>query len=142
MRGETMDEYPYPITIDVSWTNSVSKGIQNKLQIYFQSKKKSSGGDCLVHYEDQRSTSATVYFKSEDVRESVLSRDNHEITVDNETVKLRLSSSSSGGNLKEACTLSLLLSCTRWAPYHPGTPNLHNRENNHTGKKTYHKTKM
>uniref|UniRef100_A0AAZ3S5F4 Poly [ADP-ribose] polymerase n=1 Tax=Oncorhynchus tshawytscha TaxID=74940 RepID=A0AAZ3S5F4_ONCTS len=105
MRGETMDEYPYPITVDVSWTNSVSKGIQNKLQIYFQSKKKSSGGDCLVHYEDQRSTSATVYFKSEDVRERVLSRDNHEITVDNETVKLRLSSS--GGNLKEACTLSL-----------------------------------
>uniref|UniRef100_A0AAZ3PE84 Macro domain-containing protein n=1 Tax=Oncorhynchus tshawytscha TaxID=74940 RepID=A0AAZ3PE84_ONCTS len=101
-----MDEYPYPITIDVSWTNSVSKGIQNKLQIYFQSKKKSSGGDCLVHYEDQRSTSATVYFKSEDVRERVLSRDNHEITVDNETVKLRLSSSS-GENLKEDCTLSL-----------------------------------
>uniref|UniRef100_A0A8C7VB42 PAR14-like first RRM domain-containing protein n=1 Tax=Oncorhynchus mykiss TaxID=8022 RepID=A0A8C7VB42_ONCMY len=110
MRGETMDEYPYPITIDVSWTNSVSKGIQNKLQIYFQSKKKSSGGDCLVHYEDQRSTRATVYFKSEDVRESVLSRDNHEITVDNETVKLRLSSSSSGGNLKEACTLSVTVS--------------------------------
>ncbi|CDQ59137.1 unnamed protein product [Oncorhynchus mykiss] len=102
-----MDEYPYPITVDVSWTNSVSKGIQNKLQIYFQSKKKSSGGDCLVHYEDQRSTRATVYFKSEDVRERVLSRDNHEITVDNETVTLRLSSSSSGENLKEACTLSL-----------------------------------
>eukprot|EP00063_Salmo_salar_P009126 XP_013983961.1 PREDICTED: poly [ADP-ribose] polymerase 14-like isoform X1 [Salmo salar] len=101
-----MDEYPYPITVDVSWTKSVSKGIQNKLQIYFQSKKKSSGGDCLVLYEDQRSTRATVYFKSEDVRERVLSRDNHEITVDNETVKLRLSSSS-GENLKEACSPSL-----------------------------------
>ncbi|XP_055792513.1 protein mono-ADP-ribosyltransferase PARP14-like [Salvelinus fontinalis] len=101
-----MDEYPYPITVDVSWTNSVSKGIQNKLQIYFQSKKKSSGGDCLVHYEDQHSTRATVYFKSEDVRERVLSRDNHEMTVDNETVKLRLSSSS-GENLKEACSPSL-----------------------------------
>ncbi|CAB1332829.1 unnamed protein product [Coregonus sp. 'balchen'] len=101
-----MDEYPYPITVDVSWTTSVSKGIKNKLQIYFQSKKKSSGGDCLVHYEDQRSTRATVYFKNEDVRERVLLRDNHEITVENETVKLRVSSSS-GGNPEEACSPSL-----------------------------------
>uniref|UniRef100_A0A4W5KDD1 PAR14-like first RRM domain-containing protein n=1 Tax=Hucho hucho TaxID=62062 RepID=A0A4W5KDD1_9TELE len=105
-----MDEYPYPITIDGSWTTSVSKGIQNKLQIYFQSKKKSSGGDCLVHYKDQCSTRATVYFKSEDVRERVLLRDNHEITVENETVKLRLSSSS-GKNLKEACSPSVSSSC-------------------------------
>ncbi|KAK6305421.1 hypothetical protein J4Q44_G00242010 [Coregonus suidteri] len=98
-----MYEYPYPITVDGSWTTSVSKGIKNKLQIYFQSKKKSSGGDCLVHYEDQRSTTATVYFKSEDVRERVLLRDNHKITVENETVKLRVASSS-GGNPEEACS--------------------------------------
>lgn len=76
-----MDEYPYPITVDVSWTKSVSKGIQNKLQIYFQSKKKSSGGDCLVLYEDQRSTRATVYFKSEDGKQITTDEDLYRIVV-------------------------------------------------------------
>ncbi|KAL0994160.1 hypothetical protein UPYG_G00118530 [Umbra pygmaea] len=87
-----MDSYTFSINVEGTWTPSVSKWIKNKLQIYFQSKNKSNGGDCIVNYDDT-SSRATVYFKSENVRDEVLLRENHEITVKNETVKLRVSSS-------------------------------------------------
>ncbi|KAJ7996602.1 hypothetical protein DPEC_G00238760 [Dallia pectoralis] len=86
-----MDGYLFPLTVEGNWSNSLSKCMKNKLQVYFLSKNKSSGGDCLVNYEDHSSTTATVYFNSDKIRENVLARDNHEITVKNEIVKLRVS---------------------------------------------------
>lgn len=74
-----------------TWTPGSSKGIKNKLQIYFQSKKKSNGGDCSVDYEDYNSAKAVVYFKSEEVKNRVLAKDDHVITIDKETVKLHVS---------------------------------------------------
>lgn len=56
----------YPITVEGSWATTLSKAVKNKLQIHFQSKKKSNGGDCRVDYNDYSTTRATVYFKSED----------------------------------------------------------------------------
>ncbi|RXN00185.1 Poly [ADP-ribose] polymerase 14 [Acipenser ruthenus] len=58
--------YPYPLLVEGDWTPNVAKIIKNKLQIYFQSKKRSKGGDCHVEYEDFDSSQATVWFKTED----------------------------------------------------------------------------
>ncbi|KAL7391183.1 hypothetical protein ABVT39_005598 [Epinephelus coioides] len=78
-----------PVTVEGDWSPAQTKSMKNKLQLYFQSKKKSSGGDCRVEAEDG-APRAAVYFRSEDVRERVLTRKNHEIILENRTVTLRL----------------------------------------------------
>uniref|UniRef100_UPI003AAE6F4C protein mono-ADP-ribosyltransferase PARP14-like n=1 Tax=Centroberyx gerrardi TaxID=166262 RepID=UPI003AAE6F4C len=88
-----MEEHPYPITVQGGWTPDQSKAVKNKLQLYFQSKKKSNGGECRVEAEDGAAR-ATVHFKSEEVRERVLARENHEVTLENESLKLHLFSQS------------------------------------------------
>uniref|UniRef100_A0A8C1GQ99 PAR14-like first RRM domain-containing protein n=1 Tax=Cyprinus carpio TaxID=7962 RepID=A0A8C1GQ99_CYPCA len=42
-----MDEYP--VLVEGDWEPEQAKSVNNKLQIYFQSKKKSQGGDCVVY---------------------------------------------------------------------------------------------
>ncbi|XP_078027150.1 protein mono-ADP-ribosyltransferase PARP14-like isoform X4 [Epinephelus lanceolatus] len=83
-----------PVTVEGDWSPAQTKSMKNKLQLYFQSKKKSSGGDCRVEAEDG-APRAAVYFRSEDVRERVLARKNHEIILENRTVTLRLISAAS-----------------------------------------------
>lgn len=56
-----MDEY-YPIIVEGDWGPEHAKGVKNKLQIHFQSKKKSQGGDCVVKYDEGKS--ATILFKT------------------------------------------------------------------------------
>ncbi|XP_068559360.1 protein mono-ADP-ribosyltransferase PARP14-like [Cebidichthys violaceus] len=90
-------ERPLPVTVEGDWIPAQTKTMKNKLQLYFQSKKKSSGGDCRVEAEDG-APRAAVFFRSEEVRQRVLARENHEIILDNQTVKLRLSSASSPTN--------------------------------------------
>ncbi|KAL0188341.1 hypothetical protein M9458_015440, partial [Cirrhinus mrigala] len=60
-----MDDYLYPIIVEGDWRPEHAKSVKNKLQIYFQSKKKSQGGDCFVQCNDG-SNSATIQFKSLD----------------------------------------------------------------------------
>ncbi|XP_031164633.1 protein mono-ADP-ribosyltransferase PARP14-like isoform X3 [Sander lucioperca] len=90
-------ERPPPVIVEGDWNPAQTKTMKNKLQLYFQSKKKSSGGDCRVEAEDG-APRAAVYFRSEEVRERVLARQNHEISLENQTVKLRLISASSPTN--------------------------------------------
>ncbi len=59
-----MGEYFYPVIVEGDWRPELAKSVKNKLQIYFQSKKKSQGGDCVVQYDG--SNSATILFKSPD----------------------------------------------------------------------------
>ncbi|XP_039902752.1 protein mono-ADP-ribosyltransferase PARP14-like isoform X3 [Simochromis diagramma] len=82
-----------PVTVEGDWTPAQTKALKNKLHIYFQSKKKSSGGDCRVEAEEG-APRAAVYFSSPEVRERVLARKNHEIILDSKTIQLRLSSAS------------------------------------------------
>ncbi|XP_030579266.1 protein mono-ADP-ribosyltransferase PARP14-like isoform X2 [Archocentrus centrarchus] len=86
-----------PVTVEGDWSPAQTKTLKNKLQIYFQSKKKSSGGDCRVEAEEG-ALRAAVHFSSEEVRARVLARKNHEIILDNKTIKLRLSSEPSSIN--------------------------------------------
>ncbi|XP_058644830.1 protein mono-ADP-ribosyltransferase PARP14-like [Onychostoma macrolepis] len=84
-----MDEYHYPIIVEGNWESEHAKSVKNKLQIHFQSKKKSQGGDCVLQYND-KSNSATILFKSSVIRDSVLSKAEHIITIDNQQIKLKV----------------------------------------------------
>ncbi|XP_035999477.1 protein mono-ADP-ribosyltransferase PARP14 [Fundulus heteroclitus] len=79
-----------PVTVEGDWSPEQNKTVKNKLQLYFQSKKKSSGGDCRVEVEEEAPT-ASVFFRSQDVRERVLAKKHHEISVGNKALTLRLS---------------------------------------------------
>ncbi|XP_016383980.1 poly [ADP-ribose] polymerase 14-like [Sinocyclocheilus rhinocerous] len=95
-----MDEY-YPIIVEGNWQAKNAKGVKNKLQIYFQSKK-SQGGDCFVQYNDG-SNSATILFKSSDIRDGVLSQAEHIITIGNQQIKLKVYKPSTGQKTEQAC---------------------------------------
>ncbi|XP_026075337.1 poly [ADP-ribose] polymerase 14-like isoform X2 [Carassius auratus] len=103
-----MDEYP--IIVEGDWGPELAKSVKNKLQIYFQSKKKSQGGDCVVQYDD-KSNSATILFKSSVIRDGVLSKAEHIITIDNQQIKLKLyipsdaeeQADSAGQQTEQAC---------------------------------------
>ncbi|XP_041118121.1 protein mono-ADP-ribosyltransferase PARP14-like [Polyodon spathula] len=82
------ETYPYPIFIEGDWSADISNTVKNKLQIYFQSKKKSNGGDCRVEYEDASRKHAVVWFKSEETRKRVLEKQNHKLNVGKENVSL------------------------------------------------------
>uniref|UniRef100_A0A3Q4G5W7 PAR14-like first RRM domain-containing protein n=1 Tax=Neolamprologus brichardi TaxID=32507 RepID=A0A3Q4G5W7_NEOBR len=90
------------VTVEGDWTPAQTKALKNKLHIYFQSKKKSSGGDCRVEAEEG-ATRAAVYFSSPEVRERVLARKNHEIILDSKTIQLRLSSDTVSPVLDVSC---------------------------------------
>ncbi|XP_036000627.1 LOW QUALITY PROTEIN: protein mono-ADP-ribosyltransferase PARP14-like [Fundulus heteroclitus] len=85
-----------PVTVEGDWSPEQNKTVKNKLQLYFQSKKKSSGGDCRVEVEEEAPT-ASVFFRSQEVRERVLAKKHHEISVGNKALTLRLSSAPGGG---------------------------------------------
>ncbi|KAI4799262.1 hypothetical protein KUCAC02_017052 [Chaenocephalus aceratus] len=40
-------ESPPPVTVEGDWGPAQTKTVKNKLELYFGSKKKSSGGECL-----------------------------------------------------------------------------------------------
>ncbi|XP_030648867.1 protein mono-ADP-ribosyltransferase PARP14-like [Chanos chanos] len=84
-----MEDDLYPVIVEGDWSPELSKVVKNKLQIYFQSKKKSQGGDCVIQYDDQTGI-ATVCFKSSEVRNSVLSKVDHVLAIDKKELKLRL----------------------------------------------------
>ncbi|XP_076747409.1 protein mono-ADP-ribosyltransferase PARP14 isoform X3 [Maylandia zebra] len=83
-----------PVIVEGDWTPAQTKALKNKLQIYFMSRKKSGGGDCQVEAEEG-APRAAVYFNSVEVRERVLARKDHVITLDSQTIQLWLSSAAS-----------------------------------------------
>ncbi|XP_030648866.1 protein mono-ADP-ribosyltransferase PARP14-like [Chanos chanos] len=105
-----MEDYPYPIIVEGDWSPELSNVVKNKLQIYFQSKKKSRGGDCAVQYDDQTGI-ATVRFKSSDVRNSVLSKGDHALAIDKEELKLRVRKPNETGGAPENASSELVIDC-------------------------------
>ncbi|CAM4730210.1 unnamed protein product [Leuciscus chuanchicus] len=103
-----MDEYP--LTVEGDWGTEHAKSVKNKLHIHFQSKKKSQGGDCVVQYNGE-SNSATILFKSSDVRDAVLLQEEHFITIDSQKIKLKVykpsdveeQADSTGQKVDQAC---------------------------------------
>uniref|UniRef100_A0A8C7WY00 PAR14-like first RRM domain-containing protein n=1 Tax=Oryzias sinensis TaxID=183150 RepID=A0A8C7WY00_9TELE len=61
-KNEGLTFYPFRrFSHPGAWDPSQQKSVKLKLQVYFQSKKKSGGGDCRVELEDD---AARVYFRS------------------------------------------------------------------------------
>ncbi|XP_072558555.1 protein mono-ADP-ribosyltransferase PARP14-like isoform X1 [Paramormyrops kingsleyae] len=86
-----MEDFLYPVEVEGEW-GCPNQKVKTKLQIYFQSKKKSNGGDCVVEYNEVTGR-FIVRFKSDEVRRKVLEKGDHETTIENKEVKLRVNSS-------------------------------------------------
>uniref|UniRef100_A0A3Q1ECK2 Macro domain-containing protein n=1 Tax=Acanthochromis polyacanthus TaxID=80966 RepID=A0A3Q1ECK2_9TELE len=59
-----MEECP-PLTVEGDWSPDQNRTAKNKLKLYFQSRKKSGGGECRVESEDG-APRAAVFFSSEE----------------------------------------------------------------------------
>lgn len=70
---------PFPLLVEGSWGPDPPKNLINKLQMYFQSRKKSGGGECEVVPEPGNPARFLVLFSPEDVRQNVLEKENHEL---------------------------------------------------------------
>ncbi|EGV96420.1 protein mono-ADP-ribosyltransferase PARP14 [Cricetulus griseus] len=70
---------PFPLLVEGSWGPKPPKTLINKLQMYFQSPKKSGGGECEVVQQPGSPACFLVLFSPEDVRQNVLEKENHEL---------------------------------------------------------------
>ncbi|GAA6082690.1 protein mono-ADP-ribosyltransferase PARP14 isoform X2 [Tachysurus ichikawai] len=87
-----MDEFPYPVLVEGDWSSINAKTLQSKVQIYFQSRKKSHGGDCVIRWSER---SCTVFFRSDEIRDQVLAKADHTVTIEKQELKLKVSKPSS-----------------------------------------------
>ncbi|XP_034371290.1 protein mono-ADP-ribosyltransferase PARP14 [Arvicanthis niloticus] len=69
----------FPLLVEGSWGPDPPKNLINKLQMYFQSRKRSGGGECEVVPEPGNPARFLVLFFPEDVRQNVLEKGNHEL---------------------------------------------------------------
>ncbi|XP_054556493.1 protein mono-ADP-ribosyltransferase PARP14-like isoform X2 [Talpa occidentalis] len=69
----------FPLLVEGSWGPDPPKNLSTKLQLYFQSSKRSGGGECEIRREPGSPPRFTVLFFPDDVRQRVLERDNHEL---------------------------------------------------------------
>ncbi|XP_034966643.2 protein mono-ADP-ribosyltransferase PARP14 [Zootoca vivipara] len=87
--AEPEEVYVFPVLVEANWGCQVSKSLKNKLLLYFQSSKRSGGGECKIHVEAGKEERVVVYFAEEKVRQRVLNMNNHELAVP-EKKKLKL----------------------------------------------------
>ncbi|XP_078208103.1 protein mono-ADP-ribosyltransferase PARP14 isoform X3 [Callithrix jacchus] len=69
----------FPLLVEGSWGPDPPKNLSTKLQMYFQSPKRSGGGECEVRQDPESPSRFLVLFYPEDVRQKVLERKNHEL---------------------------------------------------------------
>uniref|UniRef100_A0A8B9KHM3 PAR14-like first RRM domain-containing protein n=1 Tax=Astyanax mexicanus TaxID=7994 RepID=A0A8B9KHM3_ASTMX len=86
-RRSGMEEFPYALTVEGPWPSTSTKTLSSKLQIYFQSRKKSQGGDCKVKVSEESGV-VKVLFKSEEILDQVLAKGDHCVTIESNVVKL------------------------------------------------------
>ncbi|XP_007428032.2 poly [ADP-ribose] polymerase 14-like isoform X1 [Python bivittatus] len=87
--AEAEEVFRFPLVAEGNWGCSLSKNLKNKLHCYFQSPKRSGGGECKIHVNPGREGQITVYFAKEEVRERVLNMKHHELSLP-ENKKLKL----------------------------------------------------
>ncbi|XP_055982684.1 protein mono-ADP-ribosyltransferase PARP14-like [Sorex fumeus] len=69
----------FPLLVEGSWGPDPPRNLSTKLQMYFQSSRKSGGGECEVRPWPGSPGRFLVLFSPEDVRKRVLERENHEL---------------------------------------------------------------
>ncbi|XP_069886170.1 protein mono-ADP-ribosyltransferase PARP14 isoform X2 [Dipodomys merriami] len=72
---------PFPLLVEGSWGPQPPKNLTIKLQKYFQSPKRSGGGECEVRQEPGDPQRFLVLFFPDDVRQRVLEKQNHELEL-------------------------------------------------------------
>ncbi|XP_036599388.1 protein mono-ADP-ribosyltransferase PARP14-like [Trichosurus vulpecula] len=78
----------FPLVLEGPWGPNPPKKLCNKLQCYFQSPRRSGGGECALTLQKGRSE-ILLLFEQEEVRQRVLKRENHELELTREE-KLKL----------------------------------------------------
>ncbi|XP_015284491.1 PREDICTED: poly [ADP-ribose] polymerase 14-like [Gekko japonicus] len=79
----------FPVLVAGNWSSSLNTSLKNKLLRYFQSPKRSGGGECRIHVELWPEEHVTVYFAEDEVRQRVLGMKTHELILPGEE-KLKL----------------------------------------------------
>ncbi|XP_067329331.1 protein mono-ADP-ribosyltransferase PARP14-like isoform X1 [Anolis sagrei] len=79
----------FPVVVEGDWGAHFSRALKNKLTAYFQSPKRSGGGECQVLMDATSAGRVTVHFAQEEVRQNVLSKKTHELDMP-ERKKLKL----------------------------------------------------
>ncbi|XP_068921019.1 protein mono-ADP-ribosyltransferase PARP14-like [Petaurus breviceps papuanus] len=73
----------FPLVLEGPWGPDPPKKLCNKLQCYFQSSRRSGGGECVLTLQTGCSE-ILLLFSSEEVRQRVLKRENHELKLTEE----------------------------------------------------------
>ncbi|KAM8933425.1 protein mono-ADP-ribosyltransferase PARP14-like [Pelodytes ibericus] len=73
--------YQFPVALQWPFGPEKLKQIKNKLLAYFQSKNKSNGGECKMKDMDCTKGYILIFFNQETVRDSVLQKESHRLTV-------------------------------------------------------------
>uniref|UniRef100_A0A670ICM8 Poly [ADP-ribose] polymerase n=3 Tax=Podarcis muralis TaxID=64176 RepID=A0A670ICM8_PODMU len=87
--AEREEVYIFPVLVEANWGCKISKSLKNKLLLYFQSSKRSGGGECKIHVEAGKEERVVVCFAEEEVRQRVLNMSHHELDLP-EKKKLKL----------------------------------------------------
>ncbi|XP_048342505.1 protein mono-ADP-ribosyltransferase PARP14-like [Sphaerodactylus townsendi] len=83
------EAFLFPVLVAGNWGSRLNKNLKNKLLCYFQSKKRSGGGECRIQVESSHGESITVHFAEDKVRQRVLGMKTHELILPGEE-KLKL----------------------------------------------------
>ncbi|KAM8934065.1 protein mono-ADP-ribosyltransferase PARP14 [Pelodytes ibericus] len=85
---EDSSTYQFPVALQWELGPEKLKQIKNKLLAYFQSKNKSNGGECEIKDMDCTKGYILIFFNQETVRERVLQKTHHELTISGNKLKL------------------------------------------------------
>ncbi|XP_032262571.1 protein mono-ADP-ribosyltransferase PARP14 isoform X1 [Phoca vitulina] len=69
----------FPLLVEGSWGPDPPKNLSTKLQMYFQSSRRSGGGDCEIRQKPGTPSRFLVFFHLENVRQKVLETKKHEL---------------------------------------------------------------
>ncbi|XP_045575841.1 protein mono-ADP-ribosyltransferase PARP14 isoform X1 [Salmo salar] len=83
------ESYLFSMLVELEGNPDIPK-LKNKLVKYFQSKKSSNGGDCLVEYDISKGQGTVVRFRTAEARQMVLEKQEHKIKLDQGVLKLIL----------------------------------------------------
>ncbi|KAE8581718.1 hypothetical protein XENTR_v10024917 [Xenopus tropicalis] len=75
------NSYLYPVALKWDLGPEKLKELKNKLLVYFQSKSKSNGGECVIRDPDCTPGYVLIHFSQETVREAVLTKETHEMNL-------------------------------------------------------------
>ncbi|XP_002942644.2 protein mono-ADP-ribosyltransferase PARP14 [Xenopus tropicalis] len=73
--------FQFPVALQWDLGPEKLKEVKNKLLVYFQSKSKSNGGECVIRDPDCTPRYVLIHFSQETVRDRVLQKQTHELSL-------------------------------------------------------------